>query len=135
MIHADQKQINTDLLYTDLTYNVRGCIFKVYNQLGFGHKEDVYQKALQLELVSNNIAFSSETSLSVKYKQKAVGIYRPDFLIEDKLIVELKAVEFMPQQYETQLLHYLKTTGYSLGLLVNFGSPKLYIKRFVWTKP
>jgi len=62
-----------------------------------------------------------------------VGNYRPDFVVDGKVILEIKSVEFMPQSYELQLIHYLKTTGYQVGLLVNFGSPRLVIKRFVWT--
>lgn len=127
--------INTDnkLIYADLTYRIRGAIFNVYNQLGYGHKEQVYQKALEKEFSEANLPFKREVSLSVSYKNEVVGSYRPDFVVDDKVIIELKAVEFMPKSFKTQLLHYLKTTGYQLGLLVNFGAPKLVIKRLVWT--
>jgi GxxExxY protein len=128
------KRINADLLYADLTYKIRGAIFTVYNELGFGHKENIYQKALIKEFGILNISHKQEVGLDVKYKGDVVGKYRPDFIIEDKIIVELKSVEFMPKSYEEQLVHYLKTTGYSLGLLVNFGSPKLQIRRLIWTK-
>lgn len=123
--------INTDkeLIYADLTYKV----FNVFNELGFGHKETVNQKALIKELKDIGLPFKTEFPLNVKYKGEHVGNYRPDFLIDEKVIIELKSVDFMPKKYEIQLLHYLKTTGYSLGLLINFGSPKLYIKRLVWT--
>ena len=135
------KQINTDkkdkvkmgLLYEDLTYKVRGAIFNVYNELGFGHKESIYQKALIKEFEALKIPYKQEVGLDVKYKDDIVGKYRPDFTIENKIIIELKSVEFMPKSYENQLIHYLKTTGYSLGLLVNFGSSRLYIKRLIWT--
>lgn len=129
MIYTDSK-----LIYADLTYKVRGAIFNVYNSLGHGHKEEVYQKALAKELKEEEISYKREEKLPVKYKNEIVGSYRPDFVIEDKVIIELKAVEFMPKSYEEQLIHYLKTTGFSLGLLVNFGRPKLEIKRLVWTK-
>lgn len=127
--------INTDskLIYADLTYKIRGCIFNVYNTLGYGHKEQVYHKALSKELTELKISYKTESALAVKYKGEIVGNYRPDLVIEGKIILELKAVEFMPKIYETQLIHYLKTTGFQLGLLVNFGAPKLYIKRLVWT--
>ena len=129
------KQICTDrkLLYEDLTYKVRGAIFNVYNELGFGHKESIYQKALIKEFEALNIPYKQEVGLDVRYKGNIVGKYRPDFVIEDKIIIELKSVEFMPKSYEEQLVHYLKTTGFSLGLLVNFGSNRLYIKRLIWT--
>lgn len=129
MINTDQK-----LIYADITYKVRGAIFTVYNYLGFGHKEQVYQKALEKEFIEDNLPFKREVSLNVRYKDAVIGNYRPDFIIDDKIIIELKAVEFMPKAFETQLLHYLKTTGYQLGLLVNFGSPKLMIRRLLWTE-
>lgn len=130
-----KKRIYTDkkLLYENLTYRIRRAIFNVYNELGFGHKEGVYQKALVKEFEELNISYQEEVGLDVKYKGDIVGKYRPDFAIEDKIIVELKSVEFMPKSYEDQLIHYLKTTGFSLGLLVNFGSSRLYIKRLIWT--
>ena len=129
------KQIHTDskLIYADITYKVRGALFNVYNTLGHGHKEQVYQKALEKELKDLNINFQKEVALKVKYKNKEVGKYRPDFIVEDKVIIEIKAVEFVSKSYEQQLLHYLKATNYHLGLLVNFGGTKLFIKRIVWT--
>ncbi len=134
VINTDKsKRIHTDLLYEDLTYKVRGAIFNVYNELGFGHKENIYQKALIKEFETLKIPYKQEVGLDVKYKGDIVGKYRPDFVIEDKIIIELKSVEFMPKSYEEQLVHYLKTTEYSLGLLVNFGSNRLYIKRLIWT--
>lgn len=128
-ISADNKK----LLYEELTYRIRGAVFNVYNELGYGHKEQVYQKALAKEFKENNISYKREKSIDVKYKGEFVGNYRPDFVIEGKIIIEIKAVDFMPKAYEEQLVHYLKTTDYKLGLLVNFGSPKLIIKRLVWT--
>ena len=129
-----QKLIHTDYLYEELTYRIRGAVFTVYNTLGFGHKEEVYQKALIKEFTNLLIPFQRELSLKVKYKGEDVGSYRPDFVIEEKVILEIKAVEFMPQAYERQLINYLKTTQFQLGLLVNFGSPKLSIKRIIWTQ-
>ena len=130
------KKIRTDkLLYADITYKVRGAIFAVYNELGFGHKEQVYQKALAEEFDSVDISYKREKSLDVKYKNSVVGNYKPDFVIEDKIVMEIKAVEFMPKSYEIQLINYLKTTEFHLGLLVNFGSPRLYIKRLIFSHP
>lgn len=122
------------LIYADLTYKLRGAIFNVYNELGFGHKEQVYQKALAKELTALKIPYECEPKLSVNYKGDAVGNYRPDLLVDRKIILELKAVEFLPKLFEIQLLQYLKITHISLGFLVNFGSPRLYIKRLIFTK-
>lgn len=121
------------LLYETLTFKIRRAIFNVYNCLGYGHKETVYQKALEKELSEINLPYQKEPLLKVEYKGEQVGSYRPDFVVDNKIIIEIKAVEFMPKAFETQLLHYLKTTKYNLGLLVNFGSPRLLIKRLLWT--
>lgn len=122
-----------DFLYEDLSYKIRGCAFKVYNTLGFGHKENVYCKALMAEFEKEGINFEIEKVLPVFYQGKKVGIYRPDFIIENKILIEIKAVSFMGRDYETQLTYYLKGTNYRLGFLINFGSRKLDIRRRVWT--
>lgn len=121
------------LLYGETTYLIRRAIFNVYNELGFGHKEQVYQKALEKELREMKIPYKKEINLEVTYKQEKVGSYRPDFVIDEKVIIEIKAVEFMPVSFEKQLLHYLKSTNYKLGLLVNFGAKRLMIKRLIWS--
>ncbi len=122
-----------DFLYEDLSYQIRGCVFAVYNNLGFGHKENIYQKALTIELESKNIKFIAQDSLPITYQSKVMGTYRPDFTIDGKVIIEIKAVPFMPKSDETQLTYYLKGTNYKLGFLINFGSPKLDIRRRIWT--
>lgn len=122
----------TNLIYSDLSYKLRGAIFTVYNTLGFGHKEHVYQCALKSEFTDKALPYLSEPQLPVFYKDKQVGTYCPDFLIDSKIIVEIKAAEYLTPAYESQLLHYLKGTGIKLGLLVNFGQPRLYIKRLLW---
>ena len=126
-------KINADLIHSDITYGIRGAIFDVFNELGFGHKENLYQKALAQEFNARRIPYEQEADLKVAYKGTDIGTYRPDFVIDGKVILEIKALEIMPKRFESQLIHYLKTTGFNLGLLVNFGSPNLYIKRLVWT--
>jgi GxxExxY protein len=121
------------LLYENLTYKLRGCFFNVYNELGFGHKEAVYQRALAIELDKKGISFEREKSLSIKYDGDKVGSYIPDFVVEDKIIIEVKAVEYLPAVYEQQLVRYLKATEFKLGFLVNFGAKELFIKRKIWT--
>lgn len=122
------------LLYKDLTFKVRKAVFNVYNELGFGHKENVYQKSLEKEFDQLKLPYKREVNLKVYYKDIKVGDYRPDFVIDDKIILEIKATEFMPNTFETQLIYYLKSTKFKLGLLINFGAPKLQIKRLIWTK-
>ena len=123
------------LLYQNLTYKIRGLIFKVYNELGFGHKEMIYQRALRHELSKNDVPFEQEKPLDVIYDSIKVGTYRPDFVVDGKILIELKALPILPKASETQLIYYLKGTSFKLGLLVNFGSSKLIIKRKIWTNP
>ena len=110
------------LLYPKLSYEIRGAIYTVYKTLGPYHKESVYANALSSELEKRKIPFGREVIIDVTYEKKKVGIYRPDFVIDNKIILELKAVEFLPQNDERQLHYYLGGTSYRLGFLVNFGS-------------
>jgi GxxExxY protein len=105
----------------------------VHNDLGSGHKESVYKNALAKEFKKKNIIYKKEVVLPVKYQDENVGTYRADFVVENKILLEIKAVEIMPRIYEIQLLHYLKTTGYNLGLLINFGAKRVQIRRRIWT--
>ena len=119
-------------LYEGLTYRVRGAIFAVHNELGCGHKEKVYQVALANEFKDRKIPFEKEKRIRIIYKNKKVGYYQPDFLINKQVIIELKSVPFLSKKAEAQLFYYLKGTPYRVGLLVNFGSIKVDIRRKVW---
>lgn len=127
------KRKVSDFLYEELSYKIRGCVFNVYNILGFGHKENVYQSALEIEFEKLKINFEREKILPVLYDGKKVGVYKPDFVIDNKIIIEMKAVPFILKDYEVQLAYYLKGTNYKLGFLINFGGKKLDIRRRVWT--
>lgn len=116
----------------ELSQQVIGCAFEVSNTLGAGFLENVYEKALCVELEKKGIAFACQKPVIVKYKDVLVGDYITDIIVEDSLLLELKAVSVMPAVYKAQLMNYLKATGLSFGLLLNFGTPKLGIKRMVW---
>lgn len=120
------------MLYKDLAYKIVGCFYNVYNELGPGYKESIYHKALTIEFKNNTINFEGEKQVSINYQDRKVGVYIPDFIIDDKIIIELKAVDFMPKLYEEQLYTYLKGTEYKLGYLVNFGGAKIDIRRRVY---
>lgn len=126
--------MKANLLYEELAYKIRGAVFQVYNTLGFGHKESVYAKALSIEFNKKTLPFEREKRLDIVYDGKSVGIYRPDFVIADSIILEIKSLEFMPTHVEKQLIYYLKGTNYRVGLLVNFGGVRLVIKRKIWGK-
>lgn len=122
------------LLYEALTYEIRGAMYAVHKALGPVHKESIYQKALAKEFKTRGIPFEKEVRLEVIYRGEKVGAYKPDFIVDDKVIVEVKAVEFLPAKFGSQLTYYLKGTGYKVGLLVNFGAKKLDIRRRVYEK-
>ena len=117
------------ILYKELSYKLVGCFYKVYNTLGPGHKEDIYHNALKIEFDKQGIKYVSKKKLKIEYEGKEVGVYEPDFIVEDKIIVETKSVLHMPKVYELQLYYYLKGAKYKLGYIVNFGSEKIDIRR------
>lgn len=123
----------TELLYPELSYKLQGCFFSVYNTLGFGHKELVYQRSLEEELKKQNISYKKKFHLPIFYNRIKVADYVPDFTIDDKIIVKIKALEFVPKKLVTQLVYYLKGTQFQLGYFVNFGEPKINIIRRIWT--
>lgn len=123
-----------DLLYEDLSYKVRGAVISVHGVLGSGHKESVYHKALAAEFLKQEINFTEETVIPIKYEDIKVGVYRPDFVIDDKIIVEIKAVSFLSRNYLEQIKHYLCGSDYRLGLLVNFGSRRVDIRRIIYDR-
>jgi len=121
-----------DLLYKDLADKIVGCFYEAYNTLGPAHEEQIHQKALVLEFKSKEIFFNDKKRLKIKYKGEEIGIYQPDFIIEDKIIIEIKSLPFLPMVSEKQLYYYLRGTDYKLGYLVNFGTEKLDIRRRIY---
>ena len=115
----------------DLTYKIRGAIFEVNRVLGHGFLEKVYENALMIELEERRLKAENQVPISVHYKNREVGEYLADVVIEGQVILELKAVESLKKIHEAQILNYLKATEYGVGLLVNFTHPKAEIKRFV----
>ena len=118
--------------YKTETYNIRGAIFAVHQELGNGFLERVYQDALEFEFKERGIPYEREKNIQIMYKGKPLGEpYRADFVCYDKIIVELKAVEELQGIHRSQVVNYLKATGMKLGLLVNFGAEFANIERIV----
>ncbi|MCW1888241.1 MAG: GxxExxY protein [Candidatus Moranbacteria bacterium] len=131
--NADSEQTESDekLLHKELSYAVRGALFTVKKQLGLGHKEAIYQKALAEELKKQNIPFTKEASIDIKYDDKKIGLYRPDFIVDNKIIIELKALPTIGKFEKQQVWHYLKGSSYEVALLANFGHADIEIERFI----
>lgn len=111
------------------TEKIIGLAIEVHSVLGAGFVESVYQSALCDELTTAGIPFQSQALLEVKYKGKSAGTFIADLIVEEKLLLELKAVEGIATAHEVQLVNYLNATGLDLGLVLNFGATKLQIKR------
>jgi GxxExxY protein len=119
--------------YSDLTEKIINAAYKVHNVLGFGFLEKVYQNALMIELKRMGLKVSSEMPIKVYYRNEIVGEYIADIFVEDKVILELKAIKDLAEIHEVQLVNYLKATGIEVGLLINFGH-SVQVKRKVFDK-
>ncbi|MGB5473386.1 MAG: GxxExxY protein [Gammaproteobacteria bacterium] len=114
-----------------LTYVIRGCVYEVFKQLGGGFLEKVYENALLRELRLRGLRAETQVPVSVQYKDEVVGEYFADVVVEETVILELKAQSRLSKENEAQLLNYLKATKLQIGMLVNFTYPKATVKRFV----
>ncbi len=126
----------TDLVYKDEVYAIVGAAMEVYNDLGPGFLENVYQEAMEIEVETRSIPFNAQQQITVKYKNRPLKkYYIADLICYDKIIVEIKAMDNLTLREEGQLLNYLKATRMKVGVLINFGHyPSLEWKRLVFTK-
>ena len=115
--------------YEEITKNVIGCAMEVHRRLGNGFQEVVYQRALEYEMELNRISFSREYEMPIFYKDKQVGTRRVDFLINEIICVELKALSQIENVHLAQALNYLEAYNLEIGLLINFGKTTLEFKR------
>jgi GxxExxY protein len=120
-----------DLIERELTYKIRGAVFEVYRQLGSGYLEKVYERALLIELGDLSITAESQVPIAVNYKGHIVGDFFSDILVENRIILEIKAQQGVKPEHQAQILNYLKATGLNMGLLINFTHPKATIERFI----
>jgi len=120
------------MLHSDLTENIIKCFYEVYNILGYGFLEKVYESSLYNELISCGLSCDRQKKIDVFYKGNLVGEYYADIIAEQKVIIELKAAETICEEHEFQLINYLKATNVEVGLLLNFGK-KPEIKRKIFT--
>lgn len=120
-----------DFKFQELTEKIINIFFKVYNKLGYGFLEKVYENAMMIELKKERIPALAQAPIKVIYDNEVIGDYCADILVDNKIIVELKAARNLSGENEAQLLNYLKATGIEVGLLLNFGiKPELKRKAF-----
>ena len=117
-----KKAAGPNVLYPELAYQIMEIMFEVHNQLGPGFSEEIYERAVVIELKKGNIPFEQQKTISMLYKDELVGIYRLDLVIDGKIILELKAVSASNGLFRQHLLSYLKAVGLRLGILINFGA-------------
>src|SRR6478609_4261947 len=121
--------IKAEYKYSELTGKIIGCAMEVHNALGCGFMEVVYQRALAFEMELQGVSFAREFEMPIFYKEKQVGSRRSDFLVEDKISVELKAQTKLEPAHLAQAINYLEAFNLEIGLLINFGNTKLDFHR------
>jgi GxxExxY protein len=124
-----QNEIKNPYKYSDITGTVIGCAMEVHRYLGNGFQEVIYQRALALEMQQQGLSFSREHEMQIKYKGFDIGTRRVDFFVEEKVMVEIKAVIQLEDIHLAQAINYLEAYGLEIGLLINFGSRSLQFKR------
>src|SRR3989344_6477160 len=118
---TNNSVVKNDILHKDLSYKVQGFIFDIRNEMGSGHKELIYQKLLEKKLKNAGLIFVREPAIKIfSAEGDFLGLYRPDFLIENKIIIELKAHAFITKQELSRVYDYLRNSEYELAYLVNF---------------
>ena len=128
-MNADQK---TELIHKELTEKIIGVFYDVYNELGHGFLESVYHKAMVLALRQAGLNAASKVPISVYFRGQLVGVFEADILVEDKVLLELKAARELDTAHEAQTLNYLRATPIEIALLMNFG-PKPKFRRFAFS--
>lgn len=122
------------LIEEELTGRIIGVFYDVYNELGPGFLESVYERAMGIALAEAGLAVEQQAPIGVSFRGQVVGEFRADLLVERRVLIELKACRALEPAHDAQMLHYLKATGVPVGLLMNFG-PKAVFKRFVLSPP
>ncbi len=122
------------LLYQEETYKIRGACFRVWQEFGGAFKESIVERALVVEFGELGFMVDQQKKIPIFYKQKHVGTYIPDIILNNLIIIELKSKPFITKEDQRQFWLYLKATNYKLGLLINFGPDKLTINRRIYDK-
>jgi GxxExxY protein len=125
-----QDDHRSELQYGEITEKIIGCAFEVINELGAGFLESVYEKAFAIALQDKGLRVKCQHPIHVRFRQRIVGEFYADLFVDEKVIFELKVAKAIAPEHQAQTINYLKATGIEVGLLINFGNPKLEYKRF-----
>ena len=120
------------LAHGEITREVIGAFYEVYNILGYGYGESVFANALPVALAERGLRFEREAPLAVRYRDVVVGVFRADLIVEGRVLVELKVAERIAAAHESQVLNYLRASGLRVALILNFGA-KPAVRRLVWS--
>jgi len=123
-----------DLLHKEITEKIIKCYYKIYNTLGYGFLEKVYENAFAQELQQNGLDVKCQFPIKVYYESKIVGEYYADIIVNNLILIELKASAYLLEEHECQLINYLKATEIELGLLLNFGKEAEYKRKVFMNK-
>lgn len=129
------KSSTTHLMYPELSYKLRGIFFEVCNEYGLCHKEKLYHEAITDHLKTHNLIYVHEKQLPIFSHRdgRRIGVYIPDFIIENKIILEIKSTPFIIPNFINQVYSYLRNSLYELAFIVNFGEEKILIRRLLFT--
>lgn len=125
------REQNTKLVHPEISYKIVGILFDIYNELGFGYQEKYYYKAIRGGLNKNNLNFKEQLPISIKYAGSKIGTYYIDFVVEDKVVLEIKQGERFLKKHFNQVLAYLKSSNLELGILAGFTSNGIKFKRIL----
>jgi GxxExxY protein len=134
---ANGPQMNTDahrFKHGEITQKIIGVFYEVYNELGYGFLESVYEKSLQIALIAAGLKALTQIEVPVSFRGQSVGDFTADMLVEDRILLELKSAKALDRAHEAQLLNYLRATDIEVGLLLNFGL-KPEFKRLIFDNP
>jgi len=126
-----ENYVNDKYYKSDITSKIIGCAQKVHRVLGNGFQEVIYQRALEIEFEKEGLKFAREKEMDIVYEDKLIGTRRVDFLIDEDIMVELKALTKLEDVNIAQLINYIEAYKVKIGLLINFGSKSLEVKRYI----
>ena len=132
---GEGNTVNTNFQHSDLTDKIIGCFYDVYNTLGCGFLEKVYENALKVELEIQGHSVESQKPIKVTYKGTVVGDYFADMIVDHLVIIEVKTCEILSPSHQYQLQNYLKATDIEVGLLLNFGHKPQFVRRVFTNSP